>query len=84
MGFRFSRAATGERVVFTLSGRIEAKHIAEVQSLFDRERRSVLLDLKEVDLVDRDVVRFLARSEAGGIGIDNCHAYIREWILREQ
>jgi hypothetical protein len=39
--------------------------------------------LKEVKLVDRDVVSFLAGCEAKGVKLVNCPAYIREWIERE-
>src|SRR5271169_1190812 len=49
-----------------------------------RRGRCVVLDLKDLTLVDRDAVRFLKRCEAGGIGLKNCPAYIREWIERER
>jgi len=42
-----------------------------------------VLDLEEVTLVDLDIVQFLARCEAGGMGLLHCAAYIREWISRE-
>lgn len=45
---------------------------------------NLVLDLKEVKLVDRDAVRFLARSEADGARLRNCSAFIREWILQER
>ena len=70
--------------MFALSGRIEAQHVPELQALFEAEDQGVMLDLKEVNLVDREAVRFLARCEARGVKIDNCPAYIREWILREK
>jgi hypothetical protein len=35
-------------------------------------------------LVDRDTVRFLAQSEAEGVRLRNCSAFIREWILQER
>jgi len=44
---------------------------------------TLLLDMKEVKLVDRDVVSFLASCEAKGVNIVNCPAYIREWIQKE-
>ena len=70
--------------MFALSGRIEAQHVPELQALFGAEDHAVMLDLKEVNLVDREAVRFLARCEARGVRIDNCPAYIREWIVREK
>jgi hypothetical protein len=42
------------------------------------------LDLKEVNLVSREVVTFLARCKEDGMGLNNCPAYIREWIARER
>ena len=72
-------------VTFTLSGRINAEAVAELQKLFEVEGqdRRKALDLKEVKLADRDAVGFLARCEANGIQLENCPAYIREWIIRE-
>lgn len=57
--------------------------VAELQRLFEAEDHNVIMDLKEVTLVDRDAVRFLARCEADSIKLENCPAYIREWIVRE-
>ena len=81
---KIQRSANG-KVVFTLSGRIEAEGIDELRRLFELEEVGVhiALDLKDVTLVDRDAVKFLARREADGIQLENCPAYIREWIERE-
>jgi hypothetical protein len=67
---------------FALSGRIEHGHVEELKTLFGAEPglRTVTLDLEEVTLVDREAVRFLAVCEAGGIKLENCPSYIREWI----
>jgi hypothetical protein len=43
-----------------------------------------VLDLKEVKLVDRDAVRFLAEIEAQGARLRNCSAFVRQWISRER
>ena len=45
---------------------------------------TLVLDLKDVVLVDRDVVRFLRAREGNGIALRNCPPYIREWIAREE
>jgi len=73
-------------VVFTLSGRVQKEYIAELQNLVDfaAANNSVVLDLKEVRLVDREAVQFLARCDAEGVELDNCPAYIREWIEKER
>jgi hypothetical protein len=44
----------------------------------------IVLDLKDLTLVDQDVVSFLARCEADSIKLKNCPAYIREWITGER
>jgi len=60
--------------------------VAELQKLLGSGAgdHSLVLDLNEVRLVDRDVVSFLASCEAKGITLANCPAYIREWIAREK
>jgi len=85
MTLRIERSVKGEVVAFTLSGRIRAEGVAELQKLFEVEgqERHIALDLKEVKLVDRETVGFLARLEANGARLDNCPPYIREWIVRE-
>jgi predicted metal-binding protein len=42
------------------------------------------LDLKDVTLVDRDAIKYLADCEADGTKLANCPAYVREWIGRER
>jgi hypothetical protein len=81
---RIQRKAN-EKVIFTLSGRIEAQDIDELRRLFDLEDigRQIALDLRDVTLVDRDGIKFLAVCEANGTQLENCPAYIREWIGQE-
>ena len=85
MTLRIQTLAKGDVVSFTLSGRINLEEIAELQRLFEAEGedRGIALDLRDVKLVDRDAVKFLARCQANGIPLENCPAYIREWIVRE-
>jgi hypothetical protein len=73
------------KIVFTLSGRIEVDDIAELRRLLQLEKldRLLALDLRDVTLVDRQAVKFLAKCEADSIELENCPAYIREWITRE-
>jgi hypothetical protein len=81
---KIERSARGEFVVFSLSGRIGIDDVAQLERLFEAEDHSVIMDLKEVTLVDRKTVRFLARCESDNIKVENCPAYIREWIARER
>ena len=72
-------------VIFTLSGRIEAEDIDELRRLLELEGADsqIALDLKDVTLVDRDAIRYLADCEADGTKLANCPPYVREWIGRE-
>ena len=74
----------GDFVVLLLSGRIEDDCIAQLEGLINAEQRRVTLDLAEVTLAGRAGVRFLAQCEEAGIRIQNCPAYIREWISQER
>jgi hypothetical protein len=85
MMFKIERSSNGKSVVFTVSGRVKASALTELQKLLKGEARdhNVALDLKNVKLVDRDVVIFLASCEAKGVKLTNCPRYIREWIEKE-
>ena len=85
MTLRIQRSDEREWVVFTLTGRLQAAQIPELQTLLRSEPdHNLVLDLKDVKLVDRDAVRFLAQSEAEGASLRNCSAFIREWITQER
>ena len=80
---KIQRSAIG-RVVFTLSGRIEAEDVKELGQLLALEPAGwhVVLDLRDVTLVNEGAVQFLAGCEADSIKLENCPLYIREWIER--
>ena len=82
---KIQRKANGD-VVLTLSGRLDADSLIELSTALDAEPpgRAVVLDLKDVVLVDRDTVRFLRARERDGTALRNCPPYIREWIDREE
>ena len=55
-----------------------------LQEMLDIEKHGrLLLDLKDVTLVGRAAVQFLARVEAARIRIVNCPNYVRTWIVAE-
>jgi|SRR6516162_8026277 hypothetical protein len=85
MTLRIDISDERDRVVFTLTGRIQAEQISQLQTLVksNLSDHSLVLDLREVKLVDRDAVRFLAEVEADGAKLRNCSAFVREWISRE-
>jgi anti-anti-sigma regulatory factor len=79
---RTRRTGNG-RVLFTLSGRIETtEDIKQLQQLLAVETsgQQVILDLRDVTLVNQDAVKFLRRCEADGIKLENCPLHVRRWI----
>jgi hypothetical protein len=84
MTLRIERSARERFTVFTLSGRMEAEHVVELKELFDHDYRNIILDLQDLRLADRDAVRFLKGCEEDGMGLQNCPAYVREWMNREK
>jgi hypothetical protein len=81
---KVQRRANGD-VVFTVSGRLEADNVGELSASLAAEPagRPLVLDLKDLVLVDRDAVRFLQVCEGDGIVLRNCPPYIRVWMARE-
>jgi hypothetical protein len=82
---RIHKKANGD-VVFTLSGRIDKEHIAELEALIGAEgkARPISLDLKDMTLTGQDGINFLAQCEAADIALVNCDPYVREWITRQK
>ncbi len=78
---RIERSANGQ-VVFTIIGRMQTEDIEQVQQLLVVETpgQPVMFDLRDVTLVNQDVVSFLADCEAKGIKLESCPLHIRNWI----
>ncbi len=86
MTFRIKTAELGRFTVFILSGRIEQQAIAGLRRLFElqTDHHDIILDLKDVGVIDRDAVKFLRDCEADAMKLENCPAYVREWMEREK
>jgi hypothetical protein len=82
---KITRAENGE-LVFKVSGRMGAENVGQLEVLIRAEVRGrrIVLDLKDLTLVDEDAVSFLRRCEAESIQLKNCPRYIREWITGER
>lgn len=78
--------ATESELVFSLAGRMRSDQVPALREFLRSEApdHNLVLDLRELKLVDRDSVRFLAQIEAEGARLRNCSAFIREWILQER
>jgi predicted metal-binding protein len=83
MTLRIERSVRQGITVFTLSGHMKAEEVAELKALFDVDHRTIVLDLRDVRLADRDAVKFLRDCEADGMKLENCPEYVREWMERE-
>ena len=86
MAFRIETAARGRLNIFILSGRIETEAMAELERMFElhADCRDIVVDLRDVNMVDREMMRFFTRCESEGITLENCTPYIREWMTRER
>jgi hypothetical protein len=63
---------------------LKAEEVAELKALFATDYRSIVLDLRDVRLADRDEMKFLRDCEAPEMKLENCPEYVREWVEREK
>jgi anti-anti-sigma regulatory factor len=80
---KIQRATDSTITVLTVSGRLDAENINELRQSLDilPEGNTVVLDLADLLLADREAVRFLGDREASGrIVLRHCPAYIRRWL----
>jgi len=82
---RIQREANGE-VVLRISGRLAGDNLAELKRLIRSEDggRRIILDLRELTLVDHEAVGFLEQCDSDGLTLRNCPPYICEWIARQR
>jgi len=67
-----------------LIGHFQSDHVVELKEQLQQNGPLFILDLKEVTVVDVDVVRFLGECKADGVKIVHCPPYIRNWMARER
>jgi anti-anti-sigma regulatory factor len=83
--YRIHRSVSPDGTVFVLSGDMDSQHAAQLNELLAIESHGrVILDLKDVTLVDRAAVRFLAGAECARVRIINCPPYVRSWMASER
>jgi anti-anti-sigma regulatory factor len=83
---KIQRTTDRAAIVLTVSGRLDAGNVSELCASLDAipPGASVVLDLTDLVLADRDVVRLLKEYEAReGIVLRNCPPYIRIWMAAE-
>jgi hypothetical protein len=85
MTYRIDRVVMAEDyVILRISGRITGEDLSVLRASLGEEKTAVAIDLKDILLVDREVVKLLALCESNGNELRNCPLYIREWITRER
>jgi hypothetical protein len=85
MSCRIDRVVGGDDIVaLRISGRITKQDVDTLRNVIEDDAGAVAIDLQNVDLVDREAVKFLARRELNGTELRNCPPYIREWVTRER
>lgn len=85
MPYKIDRSMEGDVVIFTLSGDLDAQHVARLQILVDQEIvLGIVLDLKEITRADREAIRFLVVAQDRGIGLTNCPKYVLTWMAVER
>jgi len=82
---RIQREANGQ-VVLRISGRLDVEGLLELKQLLQSEEagRPIVLDLRDLTLVDQEAVRFLEQCESNCIELQNCAPYICEWMARQR
>ena len=83
---RIERTANETNVFFKLSGRIGKEELAELEAQIKPEtnKKHIVIDLKDVVLVDLNAVKSLDRLEMEKIQLTNAPRYIRAWIESER
>lgn len=80
MTLRIVKRSMSQATVFRMSGRIQSADLGHITELMSGIGQSIMLDLEEITLVDRDVVAFLRKCEDDGVTLLHCPAYVRKWI----
>jgi anti-anti-sigma regulatory factor len=83
---KIQRTTGRAAIVLTVSGRLDAENVSELCESLDAisSGAAVVLDLADLVLADRDVIRLLRTLEASKrIVLRNCPAYVRIWMAAE-
>ena len=84
MTFKIVKNSRGRNTTIRLMGELKSEHIDLITAEMKDHRSRIVFDLREVSLVDANIVRFLGSCQAKGIELLHCSRYVREWIRRER
>lgn len=83
---KIRRTLDGAAIVLNVSGRLDAENVSELCASLEAipVGATVVLDLADLVLADRDTVRLLREFAAcDGVTVRNCPAYIRVWMAAD-
>ena len=84
MTYRIHHSVQAGANVFVLSGVLDEDHTTRLEELLATAANGrIVLDLRDITLVDRAAVQFLARVEMAGTQLVNCPEYVRSWMAAE-
>jgi hypothetical protein len=81
---KIEKDSQGGKTTIRLIGHFQSEHLEELKKQLQHNGPLFVLDLKEVTVVDVEVVRFLGECKADGVKIVHCSQYIRNWMARER
>lgn len=83
MCLRIEKKSVGRKVIVRLSGRIRSQELPELKKLLGGVTGGIVIEMKDVILVDVEAVRFLGLCKNVGLELRDCPTYIDEWMARE-
>ena len=83
MTLKIEKRSDRHTTTIQLIGRMQAKQVPAVQAVINQSTPRIVLDLRELTLVDVEAVRFLRSCRRGGLALLHCPPYIRSWIANE-
>jgi hypothetical protein len=81
---KIEKDSQGGKTTIRLIGHFQSEDVGELKKQLQHDGPMFILDLKEVTVVDVEVVRFLGACKADGVKIVHCSPYIRKWMAQER
>ena len=81
---KIEKNSQGGKTTIRLIGNFQSEHIEELKNQIHDNGSHFVLDLREVAVVDLEMVRFLGTCKAGGVQFTFCPQYIKKWMARER
>ena len=80
--FRVESKKRGPKTTIRISGRLDRRHLEDLEALCAAAETTVILDLSEVQSLDEDAIRWLSRWRARGERVFGESPYVRFLLER--